>query len=217
MVIRDHGAEVMLAGPFDGFLRAGERHPHRRMRLRVGAGPDRDVLVGPELALVGELRLGPGLHDDLDRLLEARTQFRHRHAVDVVFARHAAGEAGQDAPARNGIGHRQFLGDAQRIVQRHQVAEHQELQLLGPLSADRRHHVRRVHHAVRRGVVLVQADAVEAELVHLLPGLQMLIVGPRRDLAIVMIERQRVGQILGGFVLVEVLAVGQQVEDKNFH
>ena len=183
----------------------------------IGPRPDRDVLVGPELALVGELRLGPGLEDDLDRLLEARPRFRHRHAIDVVFARHAAGEAGQDAPARHGVGHRQLLGDAERIVQRHQIAEHQELQLLGPLRADRRHHVRRVHHAVRRGVVLVQADAVEAELVHLLPGLQMLFVGPRRDLAIVVIERQRIGQILGRFVLIEVLSVGEQVEDEDFH
>ena len=101
VMIGDHRAEVVLAGPLDGFLRAGERHPHRRMRLLIGPRPDRDVLVGPELALVGELRLGPGLQDDLDRLLEARPRFRHRHAIDVVFARHAAGEARQDAPARH--------------------------------------------------------------------------------------------------------------------
>ena len=115
------------------------------------------------------------------------------------------------------VGHRQLLGDAQRIVQRHEIAEHQELELLGPLRADRRHHVRRVHQPVRRGVVLVQPDAVEAELVHLLPGLQMLLVGPRRDLAVVVIERQRVGQILRRLVLVEVLSVGQKVEDEDFH
>ena len=70
---------------------------------------------------------------------------------------------------------------------------------------------------MRRGVVLVQPDAVEAELVHLLPGLQMLLIGPRRDLAIVMIERQRIGEILGLLVLVEVLSVGEQVEDEDFH
>ena len=70
---------------------------------------------------------------------------------------------------------------------------------------------------MRRGVVLVQADAVEAELVHLLPGLQMLLVGLRRDLAIVVIVGERVGQVLRRLVLVEVLSVGEQVEDEDFH
>ena len=70
---------------------------------------------------------------------------------------------------------------------------------------------------MRRGVVLVQADAVVAELVHLLPGLQMLLVGLGRDFAIVMIVRQRVGEVLGFLVLVEMLGVGQQVEDEDFH
>ena len=217
MMIGNDRAEIVLAGPLDGFLGAGERHPHRRMRLRVGPRPDRDVLVRPEFALVGELRLGPRLEDDVDRFLEARARFTHRHAIDVVFARHAAGEARKDAPARHGVGHRELLGDAQRVVQRHEVAEHQELELLGALRRDRRHHVRRIHQPVRRGVVLVQPDAVEAELVHLLPGLQVLLVSLRRDLAIVMIVRQRIGQILGCFVLVEVLAVGEQVENENFH
>ena len=155
--VRQHGGEIVLAGPLDGLLAAGERDPHRRMRLLVGPRPDRDVLHRPVLAVVRELRLGPRLHDDVDRFLEARARFRHRHVVDVVFARHAAGEARQDAAARHAVGHRQLLGDAQRIVDRQQVAEDQELQLLGPLRRRRRHHVGRDHQAVRRGVVLVQA------------------------------------------------------------
>jgi hypothetical protein len=158
-MVGNHRTEIVLAGPLDGFLRAGERHPHRRMRLLIGPRPDRNVLVRPVFALVGELRLGPCLENDLDRLLEARPRLAHRHAVHVVFARHAAGEARENASPRHRIGHRQLFGDAERIVQRHEIAEHQELQLLGPLRGDRRHHVRRVHHAVRRGVVLVQADA----------------------------------------------------------
>ena len=215
--VRQHGGEVVLAGPLDGLLRAGERNPDRRMRLLIRPRPDRDVLELPELAVVRELRLLPRLHDDLDRLLEARARFRHRHVVDVVFARHAAGEAGQDAAARDAVRHRQLLGDAQRIVDRQQVAEDQELELLGALRRRRRHHVRRVHHAVRRGVVLVQADAVEAELVHLLPGFEVLCIGARADLRIEMIARQRVGDVLVALVVVEVLAVGQQVEDEDFH
>ena len=65
--------------------------------------------------------------------------------------------------------------------------------------------------------MLVQADAVVAELVHLLPALEVLFVGPRRDLGIEVIQRQRVGEVLGFLVLVEMLGVGQQVEDEDFH
>ena len=101
VMVGNHRTEIVLAGPLDGFLRAGEWHPHRRMRLLIGPRPDRDVLVRPEFALVRELRLGPCLQDDLDRLLEARPRFAHRHAIDVVFARHAAGEARENAPMRH--------------------------------------------------------------------------------------------------------------------
>ena len=65
--------------------------------------------------------------------------------------------------------------------------------------------------------MLVQADAVKAELVHLLPGLEVLLVGLRRDFGIVVIVGQRVGQILRRFVLIEVLAVGEEIEDEDFH
>src|SRR6516162_3584985 len=115
---RNDGAEIMLAGPLDRLLAAGERDPNRRMRTREGPRPDGDVFVGPEFALVRKDVLRPGLQNDVDRLLEARTRFCHGHAVDAVFARYATRKTRQDASAREAIGHCQFFGDAQWIVQR---------------------------------------------------------------------------------------------------
>ena len=68
--------DVVPAGELDRFLAADDRDPDRRMRLLHRARPDRHVLVGPELARVGEHVLGPGAGDDLVGLLEARARLR---------------------------------------------------------------------------------------------------------------------------------------------
>ena len=154
------------------------------MRLLHRARPDRDVLVRPELALVGEHVLGPGAGDDLVGFLEARARIRQRHVVDLVLARDAAREARDQPAVRQAVEHRQLFGQPQRLMQRQQVAVDQELQLLGALRGRRRHQVRRVHQPVGRAVMLVEADAVIAEPVHLLPRLEMLGVGPHRDVSL---------------------------------
>ena len=56
-----------------------------------------------------------------------------RHAVDVVLARDAAGEAGDHAPVRQAVEHRQLFGQPQRVVDRQQVAVDQQLEALGAL------------------------------------------------------------------------------------
>src|ERR1041384_3525791 len=45
----------------------------------------------------------------------------------------------------------------------------------------------------------------------------MIFIGLRRDLAIVVIVGERVGQVLRRLVLIEVLSVGEEIEDENFH
>ena len=72
MVGGDHRVEIVLARIFDGLLRAGEGDPDGGMGLLIGARPDGDVLVLPELALMGKELLGPGAQHDLHALLEAR-------------------------------------------------------------------------------------------------------------------------------------------------
>ena len=45
----------------------------------------------------------------------------------------------------------------------------------------------------------------------------MLLVGARADLGVPMIARQRIGDELVALVVLEVVVVGQQVEDEDFH
>src|SRR5207302_17211 len=45
--------DVVAARPLDRFLAAGDRHPYGRMRRLRGPGPDGDVAIRPEPALVG--------------------------------------------------------------------------------------------------------------------------------------------------------------------
>ena len=65
--------------------------------------------------------------------------------------------------------------------------------------------------------MLVEADAVIAEAVHLLPGREMLGVGLVRHVGFEMPLGQGIGQLAANFQVVELLAVGQQVEDEDFH
>ena len=44
-------------------------------------------------------------------------------------------------------------------------------------------------------MMFVEADAVEAQLVHFLPGVEMLGIGLRRDLRVEEFLRQRIGQL----------------------
>ena len=65
--------------------------------------------------------------------------------------------------------------------------------------------------------MLVEADAVVAEPVELLPGLEMLGVGAHRDVGLEVLLGQRIGQLVADLQMVEVLAIGQQIEDEDLH
>ena len=137
--------------------------------------------------------------------------------MDLVFARNAAGKARDQPAVRHAVEHRQLFGEAQRLVQRQQIAVNQQLQVLGALRRGGGEQIRRVHQSVGRAVMLVEADAIIAEPVELLPGGEMLGVGARRDLGREMLSRQRIGQLAADFQMFELLAIGQQVKDKDFH
>src|SRR5437879_831167 len=63
--------DIMAGGELDRFLAADDRDPDRRVRLLHRPRPQRDVLVRPEAALIGEHLLGPGAGDDVVGFLEA--------------------------------------------------------------------------------------------------------------------------------------------------
>src|SRR4029453_115521 len=77
-------------------------------------GPDGDVAIRPESALVGEDLFGPRPANDLPGLLEARARIGQRDLVDVVLARDAAGESRNEPPVRHTVEHRQLLGEPPR-------------------------------------------------------------------------------------------------------
>ena len=102
-------------------------------------------------------------------------------------------------------------------MQRQQVAVDQKLEVPGALRRRGGHEVRRVHEAVRRGMMLVEAHAVVAELVHLLPGRQMLGIGADGDVRLEEFLAQRIGQFRADLHVLEAFAIGQQIEDKDLH
>ena len=65
--------------------------------------------------------------------------------------------------------------------------------------------------------MLVEADAVIAEPVQLLPCREMLGVGADRDVGLEMALRQRIGQLDALLDVVEILAIGEQIEDEDLH
>jgi hypothetical protein len=65
--------------------------------------------------------------------------------------------------------------------------------------------------------MLVKADAVVAEPIHLLPGLEMLGIGANRDVGLEITVRERVGQLAADLEMVELFAVGEQIKDEDLH
>src|SRR5262249_35450528 len=97
------------------------------------------------------------------------------------------------------------------------LPENQRLGSFRPLRGAARQQVRRIHQPVGRAVVLVEPDPVIAEPVELFPGVEMLAIGPGRDLGVEMFVGQRVGQLVAELQMLELLAISQEIEDKNFH
>jgi hypothetical protein len=67
------------------------------------------------------------------------------------------------------------------------------------------------------GVMLIEPNAIKPEAVHFRPGLKVLLEGARADLGVKSVTRQRIGQELRGFGILEVGAVGDEIEQKNLH
>ena len=139
-------------------------------------GPRRDdgVLHAIELALVAERLARPSAADDLQRLAEARLALGVRHAVNVVRAHDAAApDAELEAPFADVIDGGDLFGDAQRMIQRqhlHGGADADPARAAG----DGAGHLQRGrdHRARGREVDLAEPDAIDAEGVGALGGVE---------------------------------------------
>src|SRR6516165_10239296 len=65
--------------------------------------------------------------------------------------------------------------------------------------------------------MLIEPNAIKPEAVHLGPRLEMLLERARADLAVKPVTRQWIGQKLRGLGVLEVGAVGDEIEQKNLH
>ena len=145
-------------------LGAGAERVGRRVRLVLRARPDRHraVLEMPALPAEG-LRLGPRLEDQLHPLVGTFARFLRVQVVAQVFVGRPAQQADHDAPRRQRVEHRQFLGDADRIAGRHDRAEQGDLDRIDAGGEPGGGDHRRRRQDARRVVVLGDADPVEAE------------------------------------------------------
>ena len=66
-------------------------------------------------------------------------------------------------------------------------------------------------------MVLIEPDPVITEAVQFLPGFEVLGIGSRRYLGLEIFLRQRIGQLVVDFRVLELLAISKEVEDKDLH
>ena len=136
------------------------------VRLLVRDGRQGGVGDGVVLALVGEGLPGPGLEDDVQRLLEPLPAFAVVDAHDVVGAHVAAASHTQlEAPLAELVHGGRLLGDAQRVDQRQHLHRHADAQVLGAGGNAGCHDYRRGQHgAVGVEVHLAQPHRIEPQL-----------------------------------------------------
>ena len=141
------------------------RDPDRRMRLLHRSRPRVHVAELVVLPHVDEgPRLGPAAQDQVERLAEALAGLGRVEAVRVVLGSAPDHHAGDQSTPRDAIDHRILLRDADgRVVEGQRVADDRDPHAHRLAREDRRDQVRRRHVSVGIGVVLVDADAVEAE------------------------------------------------------
>jgi hypothetical protein len=148
------------------------------MRRLVRARPGIHVF---ELIVLADVReragLGPRPHDEVVRLGVALLRIGGIDAHGMIFGPDAAHEARDHPPAREVVEDRVFLRDHERIVQERQRAtEHGQLGALDAARQRAGENARDRHHAVGGLMVLVEAYAVEAELVRKLHLIEIVVI-----------------------------------------
>ena len=207
-------------GPADGRAGALRWDPDWRMRLLVGPRPRIDVAELVVLAEKGKRpRLGPRSHDQVVRLGVALLRVSRIDAHGVIFGADAAHETRDQPPAREIVEDRVFLRDHERIVdERQRAAENGELGALDAARERAGENARDRHHAVGGLVMLVEADAVEAELIGKFHLIEILVVELGALLRVVMAVRERdPGRAVVCNRVKIGVAVGHEMEIEEFH
>ena len=111
---------ALLRRPFEALGREQARHPDRRVRLLVDRRQHRQARHRrPELALEFQRRVGPGLLDELDALLDALAAVLHVDAEGIeLVADETAPDAEIEPALRQLVQGRGLLRHPHRIVER---------------------------------------------------------------------------------------------------
>ena len=160
-------AEPVLDGELDGLAAAGADDEELRIRLLEGLRPGIEEAVGVEVAVVAHWRLlRPRLEQDVERLAEAGAAGGRVDRAGVRPVLHAGAEREGELHPSTGhdVEHRVLLGQAVRVGQVDRDARDHDLRARRGGRDRRSHQADRGGHAVERVVVLVDADAVEAEV-----------------------------------------------------
>lgn len=190
------------------------------MRLLHATRPDVHIIEIIVAAVIAERPFAcPRLQDQFMRFVIARVRERRIDAGRIIFRADAAHKTRDDAPARHLVEHGEFLRDIHRIVhQRQRAAKNGDLGLARRARQRRGDQVGSGHQAIGGGVMFVDADAVEAELVRKLEFADVAVVDPGalRGIEIGIRQRHPGRCMLVGIIEVE-RAIGHQVEEMDLH
>jgi len=182
---------MVARGEVAGFL-AGAERVGRRTRLLQRARPDRDGAVAEIPSLPAErLRLAPRLEDQLHPLVGLLAALGRVEVEAEVFIAGAAQQADHEPALRQGVDHRQFLGDADRVRLRHDRAQERDLEVLGLGRDIGGRDDRRGGEDARRIMVLREAHPVEADALDVFQPLDHRLIGLVASLGRVVRRRRR--------------------------
>ena len=165
--------------PFNGFAAALRGHPNWGMWLLHRTRPQIHIIKIIMTAMIFERPLArPRLQNQIMGFIIALVRERRVHASRVIFRPDAAHKAGDDAPARHLVEHREFLRNVDRIVhQRQRAAQYRYFSVFRCAREGGGNQVWRRHQAISCLMMLVDANAVEAQLIGQLQLANIAIIG----------------------------------------
>src|SRR5208283_4124713 len=192
------------------------------MRLLQRLRPRVDVAQLVESSVERERpRPRPRLRNQIVRLVISRPHLGRRNSVAAGrIHRRAHREAGDQSSAAQAIEQREFLGDANRwIVKRQRVAEDHQRSIGFTPREDGRDHVRRNRKAVTILMMLVQAEAVEAEIVSHLQFVEipMQVLGDLWRVAKLVVGRRHPDALVAIAKIIRQVAISLHVKPNCFH
>ena len=202
--------------------RSAAREPNRRMRLLQRLRPRVDVAQLVESSVERE-RPGPRprLLDQIMRLVISRPHLGRRNSVTAGgIHRRSHRETCHQSSAAQAIQQRKFLGYAdRRIVERQRVAEYHQRGIGFAPGKHSRDHVRRNRKAVAVLMMLVQAEAVETEIIRHLEFVEipMQILRDLRRMTKLVVGRRHPDAFVTIAKVIRQVAISLHVKPNRFH